>query len=239
MDAKTQSDVCTAPVAPSAPPIIASASLRDRAYVWLKQAIAEADIYRSREDIRLEEKELTEALGVSRTPIREAMTLLEREGFLRTVPRRGVYIVRKTKREIIDMIHMWVALESRAAALATLRATDREIAELRQVFHAFHHATPDERIAEYSEANLAFHQGIVQLSKSELICDAMRNIFVHLRAIRTLTLSHNDRAARSMADHMRIIESLENRQTERVEQLVRQHSLDLAVHVEAHCDFLE
>src|ERR1700729_3216355 len=93
-------------------PINATVSLRDQAYARLRQAISEADIYRSREEIRLDEKDLTEALGVSRTPIREAMTLLEQEGFLRTVPRRGIYIVRKTKHEIVEMIYMWAALES-------------------------------------------------------------------------------------------------------------------------------
>jgi DNA-binding GntR family transcriptional regulator len=139
-------------------PINATVSLRDQAYAKLRQAIAEADIYRSREEIRLDEKELTEALGVSRTPIREAMTLLEQEGFLRTVPRRGVYILRKTKREIVEMIHMWAALESMAARLATQRASDEEIARLRHMFDSFRDSTPAEHIDEYSEANIAFHQ---------------------------------------------------------------------------------
>src|SRR6202166_1856136 len=220
-------------------PINATVSLRDQAYIKLRQAIAEADIYGSREEIRLDEKDLTEALGVSRTPIREAMTLLEQEGFLRTVPRRGIYIVRKTKHEIVEMINMWAALESMAARLATLRATDAEIASLRHMFDHFQNATPAEHIEEYSEANIAFHQAIVQLSKSQIIFDTIKNIFVHVRAIRKMTISQSDRAARSIEDHMKIIEALEARDTELVERLVRQHSLDLAVYVEANCDFLD
>src|SRR6202048_3579428 len=110
-------------------PINAGASLRDRAYAMLRQAIADADIYQTREEIRLDDRALSESLGVSRTPVREAMTLLEQEGFLRTVPRRGIYIVRKSKREIVEMIQMWAALESMAARLATLHATDQEIAK--------------------------------------------------------------------------------------------------------------
>ncbi|WP_225034060.1 GntR family transcriptional regulator, partial [Paraburkholderia sp. XV] len=103
-------------------PIGNSASLRDQAYALLRQAIADADIYASSEEIRLDERALSESLGVSRTPVREAMTLLEQEGFLRMVPRRGIYIVRKSKREIVEMIQMWAALESMAARLATLHA---------------------------------------------------------------------------------------------------------------------
>jgi DNA-binding GntR family transcriptional regulator len=239
MSTDREVEVDQVPVALTLAPIGASASLRDRAYASLKRAIAETDIYRSREDIRLDEKELAEALGVSRTPVREAMTLLEQEGFLRTVPRRGVYIQRKTKREIIEMIYMWAALESMAARLATLRASDEDIAGLRRIFVDFGETTPADHMEEYSEANIAFHQSVVELSKSPVLVETIKNIFMHVRAIRRMTIARSDRAARSIGDHMRIIEALEARDTERAEQLVRQHSLDLAEFVEAHCDFLE
>ena len=85
-------------------PINTSVSLRDQAYAALKQAIIDADIYTHDEELRLDERQLSQSLGVSRTPIREAMSLLEQEGFLRTVPRRGIFIVRKTKKQIIEMI---------------------------------------------------------------------------------------------------------------------------------------
>ena len=82
-------------------PINTNVSFRDQAYAALKQAIMDADIYSHNEELRLDERQLSQSLGVSRTPIREAMTLLEQEGFLRTVPRRGIFIVRKTKKQII------------------------------------------------------------------------------------------------------------------------------------------
>ncbi|WP_027795007.1 GntR family transcriptional regulator [Paraburkholderia acidipaludis] len=228
-----------APLKLALQPISATLSLRDQAYAMLRQAIADADIYQSREEIRLDERVLSETLGVSRTPVREAMTLLEQEGFLRMVPRRGIYIVRKSKREIVEMIQMWAALESMAARLATLHASDEEIAKLRHMFDNFRDSTPAEHIAEYSEANIAFHQAIVELSKSQVILDTIKNIFVHVRAIRRLTISQSDRASRSIVDHLRIIEALEKRDTELAEKLVRQHSLDLAAHVEKYCDFLD
>src|SRR5436190_1054729 len=139
-------------------PLNTNVSFRDQAYAALKQAIMEADIYAHDDELRLDERQLSQALGVSRTPIREAMTLLEQEGFLRTLPRRGVFIIRKTRREIVEMVQVWAALESLAARLATQRATDREIAGLRAMM---------------------------------------------------------------------------------AESLVRQHTLDLAAHVEKHCDFLD
>ncbi|MEM5275686.1 GntR family transcriptional regulator [Cupriavidus taiwanensis] len=239
MSAQSQSIVQPNGLSLSVQPINAGASLRDQAYAMLRQAIADADIYQSRDEIRLDERVLSEAMGVSRTPIREAMTLLEQEGFLRTVPRRGIYIMRKTKREIVEMIQMWAALESMAARLATENASDAEIAQLRRMFDSFRDSTPAEHIEEYSDANIAFHQAIVKLSKSQIIMDTIRNIFIHVRAIRKMTISQSDRAARSIVDHLRIIEALEKRDTELAERLVRQHSLDLAHYVEKHCDFLD
>jgi DNA-binding GntR family transcriptional regulator len=220
-------------------PISANASLRDRAYAALKHAIVEADIYAHTREVRLDERKLSEQLGVSRTPIREAMTLLEQEGLLRTVPRRGIFVVRKTKRQIVEMIEMWAALESMAARLATLHASDEDIAGLRRLFDGFRTSAPADHIDEYSDANIAFHQAIIRLSGSHLMGETIENLIVHMRAIRRLTISQSDRAARSIVDHMRIIEALEKRDTELAERLVRQHSLDLARHVEKFCDFLQ
>ncbi|HVN33733.1 MAG TPA: GntR family transcriptional regulator [Casimicrobiaceae bacterium] len=220
-------------------PINVSASFRDQAYEALKHAITNADIYAQREEIRLDEREISKALGVSRTPIREAMTLLEQEGFLRTLPRRGVFIVRKTKKQIIEMIEMWAAIESMAARLATLNASDEDIAGLRKLFDEFRNSTPADHIHEYSDANIAFHQAIIGLSGSHLMGKTIENLFIHVRAIRRMTISQRDRAERSIVDHMKIIEALEARDTELAERLVRQHSLDLAAHVEKYCDFLE
>ena len=216
-----------------------SVSLRDQAYALLKDAIADTDIYSERRALRLDERQLTQALGVSRTPVREALSILEQEGFVRTVPRRGIFIVRKSKREIIEMIQVWAALEAMSARLATLHAPDAQISQLRHLFDEFENSPPAEHIGEYSDANIAFHQMIIRLGGSQLIADATKNLFIHMRAIRKVTISQDNRAARSIIDHLNIIEALERRDTELAERLTRQHTLDLATHVECYCDFLD
>src|SRR5690349_17189561 len=85
-------------------------SYKTKAYMALKEAIANMDLYRSSEPVMLDERELSEGLGVSRTPIREALAMLQQEGFIRVLPRRGIMVVRRTKREIIEMIQAWAAL---------------------------------------------------------------------------------------------------------------------------------
>ena len=220
-------------------PIDSPASFRTQAYQALKAAITSVNVYAHPQEIRLDERQLSHDLGVSRTPIREAMTLLEQEGFVRTVPRRGVFVVRKTKAEIIEIIHVWAALESMAARLITRNASDAEIATLRRLFEEFHGTAPDGgQMDEYSDANIAFHQAIIGLSKSKLIAGMTENLFIHVRAIRQVTIRQRDRARRSIVDHMKIIEALERRDTELAERLTREHTLGLAAHVEKYCDFL-
>src|SRR3954470_15902938 len=116
---------------------LTSDSFKNKAYAALKNVIANMDVYRSRAEIRLDERQLAQDFGVSRTPVREAMAQLEREGFIRSVPRRGVYVVRKTKKEVIEMITAWAALEGMAARLITQTATDEQIASLRTWFATF------------------------------------------------------------------------------------------------------
>jgi DNA-binding GntR family transcriptional regulator len=220
-------------------PIETTASLRTLAYDAIKKAITEMDIYGHPREIRLDERQLSQDLGVSRTPIREALTVLEQEGFVRSVPRRGIFVVRKSKREIIDMILVWAALESMAARLAAERASDDEISGLRHVFDEFQTEKPEEHPDEYSQANIRFHQTIVRLGGCRLIEEMTENLFIHMRAIRAVSMRQQDRARRSIQDHMQIIAALEARHIEAAERLARDHTLGLAAHVEKYGVFAE
>jgi DNA-binding GntR family transcriptional regulator len=221
------------------PRLDTSSSFRKEAYAALKRAITAMDIYDHPHEIRLDERRLSEDLGVSRTPIREAMTLLEQEGFVRTRPRRGIFVVRKTKREIVEMITVMAALESMAARLAAKRASADEIAGLHRLMDDFRNDNSGERLAEYSDANIAFHQAILRMSGCALLAEMTENLFIHMRAIRKITIHQQNRAARSITDHFRIIEALERRDAELAERLAREHTLGLAAHVEQHGDFLD
>jgi DNA-binding GntR family transcriptional regulator len=221
------------------PRLDTSASYRDLAYAALKRAITAMDIYDHAHEIRLDERRLSEGLGVSRTPIREAMTLLEQEGFVRTLPRRGIYVVRKTKAEVVELITAWAALEGMAARLITQNAPDPEIATLRAMFATFENGRLHANLDEYSEVNIEFHQAIIRMSRNNVLIDLAENLFAHMRMIRRKTISESDRADRSISDHMNIIQAIEARDTARAEALVRDHALGLAEHVTRHADYLD
>ncbi|HEY7145516.1 MAG TPA: GntR family transcriptional regulator [Streptosporangiaceae bacterium] len=238
--------------------VTAEATLTSRAYEVLREAIAEMPIYDDEEnDTRLDERALAQRLGISRTPVREALLRLENEGVVHAIPRRGIYVVRKTKAEIIEVILASAALEGMAARLAAERATDQEIADLLAQFPQFDRAALSRAdgdghrapaaagpvtgagVSEYSQVNLNFHQRIAELAHSELFSQHISRLQIHMRAIRHRTISDSDRIANSVVDHADIVEALQVRDGDLAEDLVRRHALGLAEHVRDNVSYLK
>jgi len=211
------------------------ASFAQRAYAALRAALFEMNIYENADqDLRLDERDLAQRLGVSRTPIRDALARLEHEGVVESVPRRGYFIVRKNREELVEIIKVWAALESMAARLITERASNAEIASLREIFATFENGELAAKLDEYSDANLAFHARIIELARAATLSRMADTLMIHVRSIRHRTIAEDHRFERSMVDHMHIIEALESRNGELAEALVRDHALGLAAHVAAH-----
>lgn len=215
-------------------PIVESLSLKARAYTALKSAILKMNIYAPDAELRLDERDLSLRFGISRTPLREALAQLESEGLVRIAPRRGIFIVRRTKAEILDMITVWAALESMAARLAATVARDSELVALHGLTRKFSSDAVVQRMGEYSDANIAFHQSIIGLGGNPLIGEIADGLFLHVRAIRQRTIFEADRARRSIADHTAIVAALEARDADLAERLVREHTLKLRDHVDRY-----
>jgi DNA-binding GntR family transcriptional regulator len=218
------------------PAPVGESGLRDRAYALIKSAIADTNIYEPNQELCSNERRLTMALGITGTPLREALALLRQEGLIRVLPPDDILVTRKSKREIIEMIQMWAALESMAARLASLHAADGQIAEVRRLFESFQGLAAD-RLRESSDLDVSFHSAIIVIGGSQVIIDATRSLLSHVRAIRRLTITHRNRGVRALREHRAIIEALERRDPELAERLTRQHNLDLAAHVETLSEF--
>ena len=215
-------------------PIGEGLSLKARAYEALKAAITNMNIYAEDAELRLDERDLSQRFGVSRTPLREALAQLDQEGLVKIVARRGIFIVRKTKGEILDMITVWAALESMAARLATQEASGRELVGLHTLVDQFSQDKIATKMGEYSDANIKFHQAIIALGKCPLIGEITDGLFFHVRAMRQRTIFEQDRARRSIVDHTEIVNALEARDADLAERLVREHTRRLREHVERY-----
>lgn len=212
-------------------PIVTNFTLKDHVYERLRDAITAVDIYNPKADLRLDERTLAEQLGVSRTPLRDAIARLEAEGLVSVVPRKGVFLLRKSKDEILEMIIAWAALESMAARMATVHASDSEIASLRKI--ALKHSDEDSPtgISEYSEENIQFHLRILQISHCKLLKTMAEGLFLHMRAVRLQAMGEADRIKRSVVDHAEIIEAIEARDADEAALKVREHTMRLHAHI--------
>jgi DNA-binding GntR family transcriptional regulator len=154
-----------------------------------------------------------------------------------TAPRRGiavavsgVYLLRKSKGELVELIQVWAALESMSARLSTLHASDAEIGRLtcdrRRWLRAY-------AAADYSTVNIAFHDAIMDLGGSRAIQRASVELLSHVRLIRRAAVNR-ERAARFAAEDREIMRALEQRRTERAEWLTRTQALALADEY-SHC----
>jgi len=221
-------------------PLNVNTVLKDRVYEALKTAISSIDVYADEATPKLDERRLAEELGVSRTPIREALTRLEQEGLVQNIPRRGAFVVRKTKKQILEMVCVWSALEGLAARMATVRASDEELSGLRTMFATFKDSEgASAHIDEYSEKNILFHQAIIKLSKCDLLVDIAESLFIHIHSIRSRTIRERERVTDSIIDHMHIIEALEQRDGDLAERYVREHTNNLRKHIDEYVDWLE
>ena len=206
-------------------------SLKDHIYEVLKDAITGMNIYDADANLKLEERKMAEQLGISRTPIREALARLEQEGFVDIQPRKGIFIKRKSLEEVLEMITVWAALESMAARLSTEHASDEEIASLRRMVADYTKNKARAHMDEYSEANIRFHRRILELSKCSMLHSIADGLFLHMRAIRARAMAEADRVSLSVDDHMHIIDAIEKRDGDLASKMVREHTMRLHAHI--------
>ena len=220
-------------------PLAISIGLRRQACEAIKRAITEMNIYGHPLEIRLDERQLSQDLGMSRTPIREALSVLEQDG-LRPIgaTTRPVGSAQVQARGGRDDHRLGGDREHGRTGSPRRVVTEAELTELHALVDVFQE-DPSEQISEYSQANMAFHKAIIRMGGVELMTGLTDNLFIHMRAVRAVTMTQDNRAQRSIVDHRNIIAALERHDADLAERLVREHTMGLAEHVEQHGDFLD
>lgn len=153
-------------------------SLRDQAAANIRRAI-EAGVLKPGD--RLVEAEIATQMGISRAPVREAVRLLEQEGFVTSVPRKGTFVVELTRQDIEEIFSLRSVLEGLAVKLATPRLGPNEIAELGGLMEDMREAAGDRDMSKLVETDLAFHQRIVCLSGHNRLLQDWLRMSVQLR----------------------------------------------------------
>ena len=189
--------------------------LRGEVYKIIRSAITSGKLAPG---TRLKETDLVEELAVSRTPIREALNQLSKEGLVEIIPRKGAFVKRWGKEEALEILILRETLEGLAGRLATNKMTDQDIDGLEALMVDYENGS-----LGYVEADKRFHESIVNACGMERLKELIWNLYDSLQMRKILALSFNDeeRIRESMEEHRRIIQALRARDEDGVEQAIK------------------
>ncbi len=175
---------------------------------------------------RIVEKRLCEELGVSRTPLREALRTLSSEGLVELVPNRGAFVSKPTMAEVRDMFEAMSVLEGTCARLAAERMSDADLDRLERLHQRLEQAYAKRDPEAYIQANHAYHT-LVQKAAGNRTLDGIlsglrHKVFLH----RYRQLYQPDRFRASMEEHRRLLQAFRRRDPEAAERLMREHLIN-------------
>lgn len=196
----------------------------------LREKIADkirTDIIRGvfRNGERLVEPKLAKNLGISRTPIREALRQLEAEGFIEIVPRRGAVVKELTIKDIDDLYAIKANLEGLAARQATQNLTEEQLEILINInkkFRAYADKNP-EVSDEYLKDNIDFHNIFIAASGNEKLVDILDGLSKNFQRLKTMLVSDSNRAHIAVNEHKKIIDAFVAKDPDMAERTVRDH----------------
>ena len=172
---------------------------------------------------RLMEIKMAEELGVSRTPIREAIRVLEQEGFVEILPRRGAYVMDISIKDITDVYEIRMALDVLAAGLAAERITEQELALLRKRLDIIREVVEHDDMGKIGEYDWAFHEVLYKASKNDRLFGIINNLREQLTRLRVTSMNYRGRIKDTILEHELLVESIASRSPELARQRAFEH----------------
>lgn len=197
-------------------------SMGEYVYQNLKQAIVLGDMAPGS---RVVESRVAEAMNISRTPVREAIHKLEREGFLKRSPAGGLAVAGLSKVEIQEVFEIRSVLESYAARLAAMRHRGKDLAPLETKIREFDVILEQGRLEALPEVNTNFHDMLYGLSRSPKLIEMINDLRDQIQRFRVIILKRQSWAGRSNEDHKMILHFMKKRDEEGVVRVMREHML--------------
>lgn len=195
-------------------------SLRGQVFEVIRQKILSGEYHRNEE---LREMAVAKELGVSRTPVREALWQLELEGLVKIIPNKGAYVVGITKKDAKDIYAMRGVLEGLCAKWACSRITEAELAVLEEINDLAEFHGMKGRYEKVVELDNQFHQLLYQIADSRMLSRTLTDFHTYLESVRKVTLSDHHRMLESLEEHKAIVNALKCRDCQKAEVLATLH----------------
>jgi DNA-binding GntR family transcriptional regulator len=194
--------------------------LRDVVFNTLREAILRGDLVPGE---RLMELQLASKLGVSRTPIREAIRMLEQEGLAITIPRKGAIVAGMTEKEMEDVLEIREALEELSVQVACDKITEDEITQLRKNMKNFQHSLETGDLKKMAQADMEFHDVIYQATDNQKLINMLNNLREQMYRYRVEYLKNPDNHQKLLDEHEAIYQGIVARDKAAVTAMMRKH----------------
>ena len=169
------------------------------------------------------ESQLAGELGVSRTPVREAIRKLELEGFVVMIPRKGAYVAGISVKDIADVFEVRAALEALATVLAAERITEEELEELERILVRKAEIIEQQEIKLFIESDKKFHEILYRASRNQRLIQILTNLQDEVHRFRSVSLTSPGRMPEALDEHRKVVEALGDRDIARAEALAWEH----------------
>lgn len=209
-------------------------SLRSRVFERLREDIL-SGVYKEKDELR--EISIGEELGVSRTPVREALRQLELEGLVKIVPNKGAYVTGITQTDVRDIYLIRSMLEGLCARWATEHITEEQMTELEEIIllSEFHLKKQEKECADQvSVLDGRFHKVLYEASNSRIMEHVLSDFHKYVKVARRMSVGSKSRAEKSIMEHKGILEAIKNKDADMAEQLANQHIMNVManLHIE-------
>ena len=194
--------------------------LRDVVFNTLRQAILKGEL---KPGERLMEIALAERLGVSRTPIREAMRKLELEGLVVMIPRRGAQVANITEKDLNDVLEVRIALENMAIEKACQNMTEDGMSKLWMAAKTFERTTAEGDLVKMAEADVAFHEIIYQASDNRRLIQVLNNLREQIYRYRVEYLKEEETRNLLVREHEEMTKAIRERDVKNAQRIAYQH----------------
>lgn len=194
--------------------------LRDVVFQTLRAAILKGEL---KPGERLMELQLAAKLGVSRTPIREAIRMLEQEGLAVTVPRKGAEVAKMTEKDMEDVLQIRCSLEDLAVRLSCDKITTMELQELRVAMEDFEEKTKSDQVVEIAKADVKYHEILYKAADNPKLLMLLNNLREQMYRYRVEYLKDRTMHTRLIEEHRKMYEALKAKDKEKAAYYVEQH----------------
>ena len=194
--------------------------LRDVVFHTLRRGIMQGDL---KPGERLMEIKLANRLGVSRTPIREAIRMLELEGLVVMIPRKGAQVAEITEKDLKDVLEVRMGLEELAVKFACQRITEEQLDNLYHASRKFEEAVKREDLTELAQADVDFHDLIYKATGNERLVQLLNNIREQMYRYRVEYLKDEEIRGSLVQEHDTLLEKLSQRDLEGAKQVTQSH----------------